>query len=159
MESHDTDAHELTTDFVLPRPRREVFRFFGNATNLEEITPPSLRFEVLTPEPIEMAEGTLLDYKLRLRGVPFRWRTEITAWEPPFRFVDEQLRGPYRLWVHEHTFEEVAGGTRVRDRVRYALPLAGWPGAGLVHRFFVRPEVEEIFDYRQKKMEEIFGIP
>lgn len=156
------ETRELTAEVILPRPREEVFPFFAEAGNLEALTSPSLRFRILTPQPIEMHQGTLLDYRLRLYGLPFRWRTEITVWQPPYRFVDEQLRGPYRQWVHQHTFEEHIfedgrAGTRVRDRVRYALPLDGWPGTGLIHRLFVRPKLERIFAYRQRKMEEVFG--
>lgn len=113
---------ELTAESVLERSLPEVFAFFAEARNLEAITPPWLRFEVLTPEPIRMAAGTLVDYRLRLRGVPLSWRSEISAWEPPFRFVDEQTRGPYRLWVHEHTFESSGSFTVARDRVRYSAP-------------------------------------
>ena len=148
-------VHDFTTEAWLPRPRAEVFPFFAEAGNLEAITPPWLRFRVLTPGPLEMRRGALIDYRLRLRGVPIRWRTEITAWEPPDRFVDEQVRGPYRLWVHEHTFEpETRGGiegTRVRDHVRYAVP-----GGALVDALFVRREVAAIFAFRQRVLAERF---
>jgi len=137
---------------VLPRPRERIFDFFSEARNLELITPPFLRFRVLTPEPIEMAVETTIDYRLRLRGVPFRWRSEITVWEPPTRFVDEQRRGPYRRWVHTHTFVEQEGATRIEDRVEY-----GVPGGRFVDRWFVRPEVERIFAYRRKRIEELLG--
>lgn len=142
---------EITRELWLPRPRAEVFAFFADAANLEAITPEWLHFHILTPPPIEMREGALIDYRLRVRGLPMRWRTLISAWEPPVRFVDEQLRGPYRTWVHEHTFEERDGGTLVCDRVRYAAPF-DW----LVHRWLVRPDVERIFDYRTRVLRERF---
>lgn len=138
------------------RPRSEVFEFFADAGNLEELTPPWLRFEVATPRPIEMAAGRTIDYRLRVRGVPVRWRSVISVWEPPGRFVDEQVRGPYRRWHHEHRFEDRDGGTEVIDVVDYAVP--GGPGLErLVHRLFVGPDVRRIFDYRQERLEEIFG--
>ena len=99
-----------------------------------------------------MRVGALIDYKLRIRGVPIRWRTKISAWEPPMRFVDEQIRGPYRLWVHEHTFEERDGGTIVRDHVRYAVPFDF-----LAHPLLVRRDVERIFAYRAERLRELFG--
>ena len=113
--------HEFTfqTELWLPRPRTEVFHFFAEARNLENITPPWLKFEVLTPAPIEMRPGTLIDYRIRVHGLPISWRTEITEWQPPHHFVDVQLRGPYTLWHHTHTFEERDGGTLCLDHVRY----------------------------------------
>lgn len=135
----------------LPRPIGEVFPFFADAANLERITPPWLRFSVLTPGPVEMRVATRIDYRLRVRGVPLRWQSEITAWEPPLRFADEQRRGPYRLWVHEHTFRERDGGTEVRDHVTYAVP-GGW----LVERLLVGPDVRRIFAYRRRALEELF---
>jgi len=96
-----------------------VFPFFAEARNLETLTPPWLKFEVLTPAPIVMRPGTLIDYRIRVHGLPIRWRTEITAWDPPHRFVDVQLHGPYTLWHHTHTFEERDGGTLCLDHVRY----------------------------------------
>ena len=142
---------ELTSEVLLPRPLAEVFPFFADAGNLERLTPPWLRFEVLTPGRMEMRRGATIDYRLRLRGVPVRWRSEITAWEPPVRFVDEQRRGPYRLWVHEHRFEERAGRTLASDHVRYAVP-----GGRLVDRLLVRPDLDLIFEYRRAVLEEIF---
>jgi ligand-binding SRPBCC domain-containing protein len=144
--------HTFHAELWLPRPRPEVFAFFAEARNLEAITPPWLKFEVLTPVPIEMRAGTLIDYRLRLHGFPIRWRTEITLWEPPVRFADTQLRGPYRLWVHTHTFAEKDGGTLCLDDVRYAVP-----GGALIERLFVRRDVERIFAHRQEVMRRLLG--
>lgn len=147
--------HDSTV--TVPRPREEVFAFFADAANLERLTPPWLSFQLLTPEPIGLHAGALIDYRLRIHGVPTRWRSEITAWDPPRRFVDEQLHGPYRSWVHEHAFEPAESGaaTRVHDRVRYRVP--GGPMAPLVHRLLVRRDVERIFAYRTERLVEIFG--
>ena len=143
---------ELASEVLLPRPLAEVFPFFADARNLERLTPPWLRFRVLTPGRIEMRRSATIDYRLRLRGVPIRWRSEITAWEPPFRFVDEQRRGPYRLWIHEHRFEERAGRTLASDHVRYAVP-----GGRLVDRLLVRPDLDRIFKYRRDVLGAVFG--
>lgn len=144
---------ELRARLKVARPRPEVFAFFADAANLEAITPPWLRFRILTPQPIDMRPGALIEYRLSLHGLPVRWKTAITAWEPPVRFVDEQLRGPYRLWVHEHTFEETAdGGTIVNDRVRYRVPfgrLANW--------LVVERDVRTIFTYRTESLLRTFG--
>lgn len=134
----------LETQQYFELPREQVFDFFGDAGNLEAITPPWLHFEILTPQPIEMHVGALIDYKLRLRFIPIRWRTEIAAWEPPLRFVDRQLRGPYKRWVHEHTFTEQGSGTLMTDRVEYDVPLGR-----LAHTLAVRHDLERIFQYRQ----------
>src|SRR5262245_56122848 len=145
----------LVTEVWLPRPCQEVFAFFSDAGNLEALTPPWLRFRILTPLPLAVRQGTLLDYRLRWRGLPLSWRTEISAWEPPGRFADHQVRGTYRRWVHEHTFEERDGGTVMRDRVEYAVP--GWLLEPLVHGLVVGPDVRRIFAYRGRKMGELFG--
>ncbi len=145
------EVFEFKTELWLPQPRDRVFEFFADAGNLETITPPWLNFQILTPRPIPMHPGTLIDYRIRLRGVPIRWRTEIAEWQPPARFVDRQLRGPYRQWIHEHRFVERAGGTECFDVVRYAVL-----GGALVNRFFVRGDVEKIFAYRREKMRELF---
>lgn len=139
---------------LLSRSRAEIFPFFAAAENLERITPPWLNFRILTPTPIAMRRGTLIDYRIRLHGLPLRWRTEIAEWEPPVRFVDSQLHGPYRLWVHTHTFTEVQGGTLSTDEIRYAVP-----GGRIVDALFVRNQVERIFAHRQKALHELFGNP
>jgi ligand-binding SRPBCC domain-containing protein len=145
-------VHRFEMEQWLPRPRVEVFPFFADAANLQAITPPWLDFKVVTPGPLSMRSGALIDYRLKLRGIPIGWRTEISVWEPPFRFVDRQLKGPYRQWIHEHTFEEKDGGTRCRDVVDYAVP-----GGALVNRFFVRRDVETIFAYRRERLAQLFG--
>lgn len=135
----------------LQRSIDEVFPFFADARNLEALTPPWLQFKILTPPPIEMAPGALIEYSLRFRGIPIRWRTEITEWEPPYRFVDTQIRGPYRRWVHTHTFEETDGVTTVSDHVDYAAPGGAW-----LERRLVQPDVERIFDFRNAVLEQLF---
>lgn len=144
----------LRTRIVLPGGPDAVFPFFADAANLEAITPPFLRFRIETPLPIAMAPGALIDYRLRLRGVPIRWRTRIAIWEPGARFVDEQLRGPYRLWRHEHLFEPTADGTGtvVSDAVRYAVP-----GGRLAHRLVVERDLRRIFAYRQERVADLLG--
>jgi len=141
----------LTAEQSLPQILQEVFPFFADPRNLERITPPWLHFEILTHENIVMRKGTLIDYRLRLHGIPICWRSEITAWDPPHRFVDEQRRGPYSLWIHEHAFEAKGSGTIVRDHVRYAVP-----GGRLVQRYLVAPDIKKIFTFRRKILEAIF---
>ena len=140
------------SELMLDRPRDEVFPFFADARNLQILTPPWLDFEILTKGNIEMKAGAWIQYRLRLHAIPVRWDTEITAWEPPARFVDEQRRGPYRLWRHEHAFIPRDGGTLIRDRVEYAVT-----GGRLVQKFFVEPDVKKIFEFRRRKLSEIFG--
>ncbi len=144
-----TQVHVLERAQRLPQPPDEAFGFFASAHNLESITPPWLRFQVLTRGPVEMAPGTLIEYRLRLHGLPIRWLTRIEVWEPGRRFVDVQVRGPYRLWHHTHAFEpDGAGASVMRDIVRHALPLG--PLGGLAHRAFVGRDLERIFDYRRE---------
>jgi len=147
--------HTIRREIWLPHSREEVFEFFSAARNLEQITPPLLKFEVLTPEPIPMGEGTLIDYRLRVHGLPLRWRTKITRWNPPYQFADIQLRGPYKLWDHTHTFLEEDGGTRMIDEVTYELPFG--PLGDIVHTLMVRRDVEEIFRYRNGVIGALFA--
>ncbi|MEQ9400964.1 MAG: SRPBCC family protein [Longimicrobiales bacterium] len=145
-------ARLLRAVTFLPLPRDEVFPFFAAAENLERITPPELRFRIVTPLPIEMRPGTRIDYRLRLSGIPFGWRTEITEWDPPRSFADTQLRGPYHTWIHRHVFEERDGGTLMTDEVEYRLPFGR---LGQVALPFVRAQVGRIFRHRQAAMERI----
>jgi len=143
--------HTLHSEVWVPRPREEVFAFFSRAENLEALTPRWLHFSILPPRPIAMKAGTRIRYQLRLHGIPLRWESEITAWEPPHRFVDEQRSGPYRRWIHEHQFLEHDGGTTVRDIVQYSVA-----GGMLVHRLFVAPDLDRIFEFRRQKVAETF---
>ncbi len=145
-------SFEHQSSVRLPRSVHDVFAFFADAYNLETLTPPWLRFHVLTPRPIEMSEGVKIDYRLHVHGMPIRWQSEITAWEPPHRFVDRQLRGPYRLWNHEHLFRDEDGATVAEDHVVYAVP-----GGALINRLLVARDVKKIFAYRSEKLRELFG--
>jgi ligand-binding SRPBCC domain-containing protein len=146
-------THELVWEQRLPRSRAEIFPFFADAFNLQKLTPPWLDFKILTPAPIVMQVGAHIDYQLRVHGIPLRWRTQITGWEPPTRFVDEQLRGPYRQWRHTHIFETTDdGGTLCRDVLSYAVL-----GGSLVNRLLVQNDVEKIFAYRREILQKIFG--
>ena len=145
-------AYWLKKTIWLPQPRAKVYEFFSNPGNLDRLTPAWLNFAILTPASSKMKQGSLLDYRLRIRGIPIRWQSEIAVWEPPHRFVDRQTKGPYSLWVHEHIFEEHDNGTLVGDNVEYAVP-----GGRIVQKFLVAPDIERIFDYRHKILEELFN--
>lgn len=142
------------------RPLERVFPFFERPENLALITPPSLGFRLLTPSPVRMAQGRVIDYTIRLLGVRVRWRSLISTYDPPHCFVDEQLLGPYSFWHHTHRFEPQGAGTRLSDEVRYALP-AYLPGpiAATLYRWQVRPALERIFDYRHRQFRRLFGGP
>lgn len=142
----------LESDQELRHPRQRVFDFFSDAFQLEALTPPWLKFQVVTPAPIRIQTGTLIDYRLRIHGLPLRWQSRISQWEPPFRFVDEQIRGPYRRWHHEHLFEETSAGTLVRDVIHYEVP-----GGRLIDRWFVRPDLQKIFTFRTEKLRALFA--
>lgn len=152
----DRSLRQLTTRLWVPQPLHEVFEFFADAHNLNELTPPWLRFEILNPAQIEMRVGALIDCRIRVRGLPMRWQSEITAWDPPHRFIDEQRRGPYRVWRHEHSLEEVDGGTAIVDIVDY-LPRGGMLEP-LIHRWFVRRDLERIFSHRVESLASRYGV-
>jgi ligand-binding SRPBCC domain-containing protein len=140
----------LHTDVIVPASLEETFDFFSQASNLEQLTPAWLNFRIRTPLPLQMREGLVIEYRILLYGVPIPWTTRIDAWEPGVRFVDRQLRGPYRWWRHEHRFETVTGGTRVVDDVEF-LPRLAWLTHGKVRR-----DVERIFDYRKQALRRSF---
>lgn len=146
-------VHTFDSKIWLPEPIDKIFPFFADAHNLERITPPFLKFSVITAAPIVMARGTRIRYRLRLRGIPISWESEITAWESPHRFVDEQRHGPYRLWKHEHRFTEIDEGTEVVDHVDYAV----W-GGSLVNSLLVAPDVRGIFEYRSRVLTDLFQV-
>jgi len=137
------------------RPLPEVFDFFSRAENLEALTPPWLNFKILDVKPQPVQQGTLINYSLRVHGIPLRWTSEIIEWEPPHRFVDLQLRGPYKLWRHEHRFETCQGGTLISDTINLALPL-GFLGR-LAYKIKVESDVQEIFAFREQKIRSLFG--
>lgn len=145
----------LTGEILVSSPVDEVFGFFAKAENLNLITPPDLKFNILTPLPIEMKKGTLIDYRIKLGGFSFKWKTEITNWNPPFSFTDTQLKGPYRIWVHEHTFESQNGKTIVKDKVTYLPP--GYIAEPFINSLFVKHRLEKIFEFRRQKISEYFN--
>jgi ligand-binding SRPBCC domain-containing protein len=151
IERHPGGGYRLRSECYVPRPLDEVFAFFSNTANLERLTPPWLNFHILTPSPIDMHVGRLIDYRLRIRGVPVRWQSEITVWNPPREFADESRRGPYKYWRHRHWFVAEGDGTRVFDEVHY-----GVPGGALVHWLLVRRDVRKIFEFRQRVLREMF---
>ncbi len=137
----------------LELPLQLAFEFYAQARNLAVITPPWLGFEVITPGPIEMRPGALIDYRIKLHGVPLRWRTRIDVWEPPGRFIDVQVRGPYALWEHTHTFErDGEHAVLIGDRVRYSIPLG--PLGRIAHAAFVKRDLRRVFDYRERAVAE-----
>ena len=145
--------YKLHRESFVPRPLDEVFDFFSKPENLEKITPPWLNFRILTGSGAAIDAGVTIAYQLRVHGIPLKWLTEIERWNPPFEFIDVQLRGPYKLWRHAHRFMAVNGGTRIEDTVEYTLPF-GWMGR-LVHKMQVARDIENIFDYREQRVREL----
>ena len=147
--------YELDMEQFIDQPVEKVFEFFSRPENLEEITPPRLGFTIMTPSPIPMEKGSLIDYTIRILGFPVHWRTLITSYDPPHGFVDEQIKGPYVLWHHRHSFKKENSGTIIRDTVRYAVPL------GIIGRFlnliWIRKDLKDIFAYRRKFIANKFG--
>ncbi|MDZ7637726.1 MAG: SRPBCC family protein [Bryobacterales bacterium] len=149
--------HLLECSMLVPRPLADVFAIYENPSNLGRITPPWLNFRIATKEKITMREGARIDYVIRWMGVPMRWRTVISTYDPPYSFVDEQERGPYSLWRHTHTFEETEEGVLVGDEVRYRLPLGAI--GQVAHGSLVAAQLRAIFRYRQKAVAQMFGVP
>jgi ligand-binding SRPBCC domain-containing protein len=142
---------KLTAETWVPAARDDVFPFFADAGNLQRLTPPWLHFSIRTRQPIAMSRGASIEYRISLHGLPMRWESEITRWEPPDLFVDEQRRGPYRRWIHTHRFIAERGGTRLVDEVSFDLVL-GWLAGPLVAR-----DLQRIFTYRHETLHTIFG--
>lgn len=148
-------VYHLHREQVVPVKREEVFPFFAKPENLAKITPPSMGFIILTPTPIRMKEGAIIDYTVRALGARMHWRTMITEYDPPHRFVDVQIKGPYILWHHTHSFVEEGSNTRLIDDVRYALPFG--PLGSLVHTLVVRRQLDRIFAHRHDVIAGYFG--
>jgi ligand-binding SRPBCC domain-containing protein len=147
--------HYLEFKTKLYRPLPEIFEFFSNAENLNKVTPSEVKFSMLTPMPITMQVGALIDYHIKLSGIPFFWRTQISVWEPPYRFVDEQVKGPYVFWRHEHIFEDKGHYVLMTDRLYYLSP--GWFLEPLIDKLYIRPRIEKIWQYREGQFNILFG--
>ena len=149
--------YKITTKQIIQRPLAEVFAFFSQPENLALITPDHLAFNIITPPPVEMKQGAIIDYTIRLFKVSIHWRTLITSFEPPFRFVDEQIKGPYSFWHHTHTFTKInENETLIKDTVLYSIPL-GFIGR-IVHWIYIKRDLKKIFSYRKKRIQEIFSV-
>jgi ligand-binding SRPBCC domain-containing protein len=145
----------LVFETTINKPVEMVFGFFSKAENLNLLTPPHLNFKIITPSPIKLNKGAIIDYQIRLYGLPFLWKTEISEWQPPFRFVDTQLKGPYKTWIHEHSFSKDGDKTIMKDRVEYLSP--GLFLEPIIHSLFVKNKVKKIFDYREKSISRLLG--
>jgi ligand-binding SRPBCC domain-containing protein len=148
--------HSIVRKTIIKRPLEEVFQFFSKAENLNLLTPPELEFKILTPLPIKMRAGALIDYRIKLNGIPFKWKTKISTWNPPHQFIDEQIKGPYVRWHHTHSFKDLGDGrTEMIDRVEFLSP--GWILEPIINALFIEKRVAQIFKYREQKLTEIFG--
>jgi ligand-binding SRPBCC domain-containing protein len=148
-------THDLYREQLVPQPLDDVFAFFAEASNLERITPPWLGFGLVTPEPLEMGFGTLIEYRLHLHRIPLRWTSRIEWWEPGRAFEDVQVKGPYRMWRHRHEFRRAGNGTLVQDHVRYALPFG--PLGELAHSMFVERDLSRIFAFRHAQVAKLLA--
>lgn len=148
-------VYTLERKQIVSKKLSEVFPFFAKPENLEELTPPSLNFKIITPTPIEMKEGALIDYTIKISGIPQRWTTLITKFEPPHKFVDQQIKGPYSFWHHTHEFYESKEGTVLLDRVDYGLPFSFL--GDIAHALFVKKQLNTIFDYRYQIIQKLFN--
>jgi ligand-binding SRPBCC domain-containing protein len=148
--------YKLEREQVINKPIEQVFAFFEKPENLATITPPSMQFNILTPFPLDMKTGSIIDYAIKIFGFRIHWRTIIAGYDPPSGFVDEQLKGPYAFWRHKHQFEKIENGSLIRDKVNYALPF-GYLGR-LVHMIFVKRQLQHIFNYRSTAIKEIFAL-
>jgi ligand-binding SRPBCC domain-containing protein len=148
-------THTFQSEIVINAPRREVFSFFSKAENLEKLTPNWLQFKILTNLPIEIKKGSLIDYRLKFYGIPIKWKTEITLWDPPSRFIDTQLKGPYRTWIHEHRFIDMNDCTKMIDSVTYQAP--GGLFSSIIVKLFVKNSVNKIFDFRSRIIKQTFN--
>ncbi|MES2559664.1 MAG: SRPBCC family protein [Bacteroidota bacterium] len=147
--------HILETTTIIKRPLSDVFDFFGKAENLNLLTPPELDFTITSPLPIQMKTGAIINYRIKLNGIPFTWRTEICEWNPPHQFVDTQVKGPYVRWHHTHRFKEINGITEMTDRIEFLSP--GWILEPLINILFVERKVKQIFAYREQQLNSIFA--
>ena len=148
-------SYILTTEILIHKPRKELFLFFGDAGNLQRLTPPWLDFKILSSLPITMKQGTIIVYQLRLGRIPITWQTEIRVWDPPFRFIDRQLKGPYLSWIHEHRMEENGRNTLMTDHVEYQIP--GLVLGATLHALVIKHQLKKIFTYRQQVIQNIFN--
>lgn len=152
---HTPMYYELTDHILVERPLNETWAFFCKAENLPRITPSKMNFTIVTPTPIDIGQDTLIDYRVSVNGIPVKWRTRIIDWSPPRQFIDLQLRGPYALWHHQHTFAAVEGGTECRDRVTYKVP--GGPAGRVINRLMIRRQLTEIFSFRREAIAKLLG--
>lgn len=147
--------HTLVKETIINKPLEEVFSFFSKAENLNLITPPELDFKILSPQPINIKQGAIIDYSIKLNGISFKWKTEITVFEKNKRFIDTQLKGPYKIWIHEHIFEHRGNATYMKDIVQFKSP--GWIFEPIINSLFVEKKVKSIFEYREKILNKIFS--
>jgi len=147
--------YNINREQIVDANLEEVFGFFEKPENLQIITPDWMKFDIITPHPLEMKEHAEFDYKISLMFIPLKWKTEITNYDPPYKFVDEQKKGPYKLWIHTHTFEAVGNKTKITDNVDY--DLFGGPFKILVHSLYIRKNLESIFNYRSRKINQLFN--